>query len=112
MRKKYVSKRSSLKRNDTKIGYSIEQEIRKKMEGEEIEMGQKPTIYTKREEGVIPIYNIRTDKWEVAQEAMDAVEGSRRARAKKAMEKPTQEEIDALAVAQAKEANGDASAQT
>lgn len=32
-----------------------------------------PLIYTPKDKGVIPEYNIRTDKWEIAMEAMDRV---------------------------------------
>ena len=28
-------------------------------------------IYTEKKDGVLPQYNIRTDKWEIAQSAMD-----------------------------------------
>lgn len=32
-----------------------------------------PLIYTPKNRGVIPEYNIRTDKWEIAMKAMDRV---------------------------------------
>lgn len=32
-----------------------------------------PLIYTPKEKGVVPEYNIRTDKWEIAMGAMDRV---------------------------------------
>lgn len=32
-----------------------------------------PLIYTPKEKGVIPEYNIRTDKWQIAMGAMDRV---------------------------------------
>lgn len=32
-----------------------------------------PLIYTPKDQGVIPEYNIRTDKWEIAMKAMDRV---------------------------------------
>ena len=32
-----------------------------------------PLIYTERKDGVQPSYNIRTDRWDVAVEAMDKV---------------------------------------
>ena len=35
-----------------------------------------PEIFTERKDGVISAYNIRTDRWEVAAEAMDKVSGS------------------------------------
>lgn len=41
-----------------------------------------PIIYTKREDGVLPAYDIRTDRWEIAQQAMDAVHQQNIARSK------------------------------
>lgn len=32
-----------------------------------------PLIYTPKKQGVVPEYNIRTDKWEIAMKAMDRV---------------------------------------
>lgn len=39
-------------------------------------------IYTERKDGVRPEYDIRTDKWEIAQNAMDAVNASKIAKSK------------------------------
>jgi hypothetical protein len=39
-----------------------------------------PEIFTERKDGVISAYNIRTDRWEIATEAMDKVSGSIQAR--------------------------------
>ena len=36
-----------------------------------------PTIYTERKEGVLAGYNIRTDRWDVALNAMNAVNKSK-----------------------------------
>ena len=51
-----------------------------------------PIIYTNRDDGVVPAYNIRTDRWDIAQEAMDAVNQQRIAKSKnfgvKTEEKP------------------------
>lgn len=43
--------------------------------GEPIKDGA-PEIFTEKKDGVIPGYNIRTDRWEIAAEAMDSVTGS------------------------------------
>nr|DAG84049.1 MAG TPA: hypothetical protein [Microviridae sp.] len=54
-------------------GERIESKIARIIEnGEPISDGA-PIIYTNREEGVIPAYNIRTDKWSIAQNAMDVI---------------------------------------
>lgn len=35
-----------------------------------------PTIFTERKDGVLPQYDIRTDRWKIAQRAMDKVAAS------------------------------------
>ena len=55
----------------TKEGEYIEEKVRRITEnGEPIEDGA-PIIYTERKDGVNPAYNIRTDRWEIAQDAME-----------------------------------------
>lgn len=39
-----------------------------------------PMIYTERSKGVLPETDIRTDRWEVAQNAMERVAGAKRAK--------------------------------
>ena len=39
-------------------------------------------IYTEKEQGVLPEYDIRTDKWEIAQNAMDVVHATNIAKSK------------------------------
>lgn len=52
---------------------TIEQEIRRMLNNKEPLEGQAPLIYTDRKDGVLKQFNIRTDKFEVAAEAMDKV---------------------------------------
>lgn len=57
----------------TKEGEYIEEKVRRITEsGEPIGDGA-PIIFTERKDGVNPAYNIRTDRWEVAQNAMEQV---------------------------------------
>ena len=61
----------------TKEGEYIEEKVRRITEnGEPIEDGA-PIIYTERKDGVNPAYNIRTDRWEIAQNAMEQVGNSK-----------------------------------
>jgi len=64
------------------IGESIEEKVCRITENNEPITDGAPIIYTNREDGVLPAYNIRTDRWEVAQQAMDAVNQANLARAK------------------------------
>lgn len=63
-------------------GESIENKVRRITENNEPITDGAPIIYTNREEGVLPAYNIRTDRWEIAQQAMDAVNQANLAKSK------------------------------
>lgn len=55
------------------VGVRLEDMITKlKAHGEPID-GTSPLIYTERKDGVLPEYDIRTDKWDVAATAMNVV---------------------------------------
>ena len=56
-----------------KEGEYLEEKVRRITEnGEPIGDGA-PIVYTERKDGVNPAYNIRTDRWEIAQDAMEQV---------------------------------------
>ncbi len=62
-------------------GETIEQKMERVIDnGEPITDGA-PEIFTEKKDGVNSAYNIRTDRWEIACEAMDKVHGSAQARA-------------------------------
>ena len=63
-------------------GESIESKVRRITENNEPITDGAPIIYTNREDGVLPAYNIRTDRWDVAQAAMDAVNQANLAKSK------------------------------
>jgi len=72
---------SGIKRNTSYEAESLENKISRMMHNKEkvdIEGGK--IIYTERKEGVSAGHNIRTDRFEVAVEAMDAVAKSYKAR--------------------------------
>lgn len=64
------------------LGESIEIKVRRITENNEAIKDGAPIIYTNREDGVLPAYNIRTDRWEIAQQAMDAVNQANLAKSK------------------------------
>lgn len=64
------------------IGESIENKVRRITENNEPITDGAPIIYTNRDDGVLPAYNIRTDRWEIAQQAMDAVNQANLAKSK------------------------------
>lgn len=60
-----------------KEGEFIEQKVQRIVEsGEPIE-DSAPIIYTERKDGVLPAYDIRTDRFAIAQDAMEKVNDSR-----------------------------------
>lgn len=63
-------------------GESIENKVRRITENNEPINDSAPIIYTNRDDGVLPAYNIRTDRWEIAQAAMDAVNQANLAKSK------------------------------
>lgn len=61
-------------------GETIEQKVERLVENKEPIKDGAPEIFTDRKEGVLSAYNIRSDRWEIACDAMDKVEGSHRAK--------------------------------
>ncbi|MEM3714429.1 MAG: hypothetical protein QXF82_05715 [Nitrososphaeria archaeon] len=58
-------------------GESIENKVNRILINKEPITDGAPLIYTKRADGVLPGYNIRTDRFEVAIDAMDKVSKSK-----------------------------------
>ena len=65
---------------ETLDGETIEQKMERVVNSKEPITDGAPIIYTERKDGVIAAYNIRTDRFEIAAEAMDKVSGSIAAR--------------------------------
>lgn len=56
---------------------SLEENLRKALEGKEpIKIDMSNMAYTERKDGVLPQYDIRTDRWEIALQASDKVSRS------------------------------------
>ena len=67
---------STLESVETFEGETIEMKIERIVANKEPIKDGAPEIYTERKDGVIAAYNIRTDGFEIAAEAMDAVSRS------------------------------------
>lgn len=61
-------------------GERIEEKVERLMSNKEGVKDGAPEIFTERKDGVLPAFNVRTDRFEVATEAMDAVTRSRTAK--------------------------------
>lgn len=64
-------KRLLHKNSNIYTGETIEQMLKRVKDGETIEMGTKPLLYSERKYGVIPESDIRVDRMDLAREAMD-----------------------------------------
>ena len=64
---------SLINKNESVVGISIERKVEKITESKEPITDGAPQIYTERKEGVIPAYDVRTDRFEIAVEAMGKV---------------------------------------
>lgn len=73
-------------------GESIEEKVSKLIENNEPITDGAPIIFTEKKDGVLPQYDIRTDKWDIAQSAMDLANASKIAKSKglKKPEEPQQ----------------------
>lgn len=72
--------KSSLQVNQSYTGETIEQKINRITNNKEPISDGAPIVYTDRKDGVLPEYNIRTDRFEIAVEAMSHVEKAHKAR--------------------------------
>lgn len=74
IRKKYTTEAFEIQAYE---GETIEHKVQRiVLNNEPIEDGAE-IIYTEKKDGVLPQYNIRTDKWEIAQGAMDLAQQQR-----------------------------------
>jgi len=65
--------RGGIKINNAREGETIEQKVNRIVNNKEPIKDGAPLTYTERKDGVMKGFNIRTDRWEVAVEAMDKV---------------------------------------
>lgn len=73
MKGKITNLHNGIKRQNVEIGESIEEKMRRVTEvGEPIDNAM-PMVYTELKDGVLPEYDYRTDRWDIAQKAMDIV---------------------------------------
>ena len=87
MKKPIRIKSNSFFTNTPAEGECIEEKIRRVTQnGEPISDGA-PIIFTEKKDGVLPQFDIRTDRWDIALMAMDAVNKAKTAKSKSYGEK-------------------------
>lgn len=72
--------KTSIKQNKSYEGERIEEKINRIVNNKEPIKDGAPIIFTDRADGVLPEYNIKTDRFEVALDAMDAVARAQKAK--------------------------------
>lgn len=80
-----------MKHQKTYEGETIEKKVARVVENKEPITDGAPIIYTDRKDGVLPQYDVRTDKWDVAIEAMDKVNKSKVAKSEEYLKKQIEE---------------------
>lgn len=83
--------KTMLRVNNSYEAVTLEQKIEKIMNAKEPIDETAPIIYTERKHGVQPEYNIRTDRFEIALEAMDKVSRSYQAKREERMKESSDE---------------------
>ncbi len=94
-------------------GEPIEHKIERIVSNKEPIKDGAPEIFTERKDGVLSAYNIRTDRWEVATDAMSLVEKSiaakRESKGKKVVNSDVKEETKVVDISEAKSIKGESS---
>lgn len=62
---------SNIKSNRLYVSTSLMKKLRQVKETKEPIDTSSPTVYTERKDGVKPGFDIRTDRWEIAQQSFD-----------------------------------------
>ena len=81
MKRAYYKIRTVCK-TELKEGETIEEKVRRIVQNNEPISDGAPIIFTEKKDGVRPEFDIRTDKWLIALNAMDAVNRERIAKSK------------------------------
>ena len=68
--------KSTMESVETVEGETIESKILRIVQNKEPITDGAPEIFTERKDGIIAAFNIRTDRWEIAAQAMDKVAAS------------------------------------
>lgn len=75
-----ITKTGTINCNEATEGEHLETKVNRITQNKEAIKDAAPPIYTDRKDGVLAETNIRTDRWEVAADAMDKVTGTHRAK--------------------------------
>lgn len=106
MYKKTKPTKTTLIVNQSLEGETLEQKIRRIVNNKEPIHDGAPLIYTERKNGVEPQYDIRTDRFEIAVEAMDKVSGTHTAKRDQRLGEQAKEGMKKEEISEAKPIQG------
>lgn len=66
-----ITQKTTIEHNDKKVGETIEQQVQRMVYNNEPISNPVDLIYTERKDGVLPQYDIRADKFDMAIDAMN-----------------------------------------
>ena len=73
MIKKVITNKTTIVRLESREGETIEAKVRRIMSNNEPISDQAPLIYTERKDGINPDYDIRSDRFDYALDAMSKI---------------------------------------
>lgn len=94
MYNKLRATKSSIQTETAMEGEMIETKVKRILTNREPIKDGAPVIYTDRKDGVLPGYDIRTDRFEVAVEAADIINKSHKAKREERHKTPEQKESE------------------
>ena len=77
MIKKVITNKTTIVRIESREGETLEAKVRRIMSNNEPISDQAPLIYTERKDGINPDYDIRSDRFDYALDAMSKIEKSK-----------------------------------
>ena len=95
-------KPTSIQINTSVEGETLEQKFQRMLQSKEPIKDGAPIIFTDKKDGVLPAYNIRTDRFEVAVEGMDKVYKMNAAKRDEKAQKSTNEEPKVIEIGEPK----------
>lgn len=94
MYKKPLYQKTLISANRLKEGETIELKVKRMIANKEPIKDGSPLIYTESKDGVRPEFNVRTDRFEIAADAMDKVNRSKLAKREEISKKDDAKVID------------------
>ena len=93
MKLRIITQKSQLMSNEVYEGETIETKVSRIInEKAPIEDGA-PIIFTNRADGILPAYDVRTDRWDLAVEAMDVVNKAKIANREEFMKNQAEKDV-------------------